>query len=128
MELNSIVLMVLLTAYKVISLAIGFALCKMGYKLFMSGVWGPKQGELASAGEVQAQFRDNRILIKKAAPGTFFVVLGTALLIFSMYKGLDLKYASNTQATQTHREPLIDQGRDINSPKIEKMPTSPPIR
>jgi hypothetical protein len=53
----------------------------MGYKLFMAGVWGPKHGDSVSAGEVTGQFGDNKILIKKAAPGTFFVVLGAIVLM-----------------------------------------------
>lgn len=81
-----------MTIYKLLSLGIGFALCYLGYKLFIVGVWGPRQGEVSNAGEVHAEFGDNRLLIKSAAPGTFFVVLGAIVLFFVIMKGLNVNY------------------------------------
>lgn len=55
MDWAPIIGMMSLTIYKLASLAIGLVLCNMGYRLFMSGVWGPKQGESQCAGEIDAQ-------------------------------------------------------------------------
>jgi hypothetical protein len=76
-----------LTLYKIVSLLTGFGSLYMGYKLFVSGVWG-------HAGEVDATFSNNRLVIKRAAPGTFFAVLGTVILCFSVFKGLELRTSS----------------------------------
>jgi len=128
MDWNPIIGMVSLTVYKLISLAVGLAICYMGYKLFMSGVWGPKQGESTSAGEIHAQFGDNRLLIKRAAPGTFFVVFGAAVLIFTIYKGLDLEYAAHAPVAKTETKSMIDQSQHGDRPNIERMPPSAPIK
>jgi hypothetical protein len=128
MDWNPIITMVSLTVYKLSSLAVGLALCYWGYKLFMSGVWGPKQGEFISAGEINAQFGDNRLLIKRAAPGTFFVVLGAVVLIFTICKGLGLGYEAHAPVEKTEIKNMIDQGQCSDRPNIETMPQSAPIK
>ncbi len=69
--------------YKVMSLLVGLASCFMGYRLFMNGIWG-------EAGDLNAEFGDNKLVLKKAAPGTFFAVLGTIVICFTLWKGLDI--------------------------------------
>ena len=54
----------------------------MGFRLFMAGIWG-------QAGDLNAQFGDNKIVLKKAAPGTFFALFGTVIIVFTLYKGLE---------------------------------------
>ncbi|AEJ01321.1 hypothetical protein Nit79A3_1489 [Nitrosomonas sp. Is79A3] len=72
------------TIYKITSLVTGVLLCYMGFKLFMAGIWG-------HSGEVEGSFRDNKIIIKKAAPGTFFVLMGALVLGITISKGIDFK-------------------------------------
>jgi len=74
-----------LTIYKIMSLLVGTLLTYLGYRLFMAGVWG-------NAGEVEGTFSDNKIIIKKAAPGTFFVLAGAIILGFTIYKGLNFEH------------------------------------
>jgi hypothetical protein len=80
---------VALTLYKLGSLAVGLASLVMGYRLFVKGVWG-------DAGDVEGVFNDNRIVVKRAAPGTFFALFGTVVLCFTIFKGFDI-----TQPTRT---------------------------
>lgn len=67
--------------YKLASLGVGMICCVLGYKLFVAGIWGP-------AGDLTAKFQDMRLILKSAAPGTFFVVLGTFIVLFTLYQGI----------------------------------------
>jgi hypothetical protein len=81
--------------YKIVSLLVGLAFAYMGYRLFMSSVWG-------QAGELDAQFGKNKILLKKAAPGTFFALFGAVVVALTIWKGL-------TFETTTQSNPLSSQ-------------------
>jgi hypothetical protein len=70
--------------YKLASLATGTALAYMGYRLFMAGMWG-------KAGDVDIQFKENKLLIRKAAPSTFFTVAGALVIALTLFKGLGFK-------------------------------------
>jgi len=52
----------------------------MGYKLFVKGIF-------REAGDVEVKWDDNKILLKRAAPGTFFAVCGTVIIIGSFVFG-----------------------------------------
>jgi len=78
---SAIVVIISLTAYKIVSLMVGLLFSYMGYKLFMSGIWG-------HAGEIDSQFGDNKLVIKKAAPGTFFSLFG-AIIVGPYGRGLN---------------------------------------
>ncbi|QTH72177.1 hypothetical protein [Pseudoalteromonas xiamenensis] len=75
-------------SYKIVSLLVGSAFAFMGYKLFMAGVWG-------DAGDVEAKFRDNSLIVKKAAPGTFFALFGAIVICVTLFKGLELRDKSS---------------------------------
>jgi len=73
-----------ITTYKVISLLVGLLFGFMGYKLFIAGVFG-------RAGNMDVSVGDNKILLKKAAPGTFFALFGAIIISLTIYQGLDFK-------------------------------------
>jgi hypothetical protein len=82
-------IIVALSFYKAVSLLVGLLLAYMGYKLFKAGVWG-------EAGDVEAHFQDNKLVVKRAAPGTFFAILGAIIICFTIFKGMELEgYNSN---------------------------------
>jgi len=56
----------------------------MGFRLFMAGIWG-------QSGELTAEFRETRVILKKAAPGTFFALFGTAIIVATLWKGLEIE-------------------------------------
>ena len=71
-----------ITVYKLLTLLAGVLLCYWGYRLFMAGVWG-------SAGELTGQLENNKLVLKSAAPGTFFVVLGAIVLGAVVVQGMN---------------------------------------
>ncbi|SEA19037.1 hypothetical protein [Microbulbifer marinus] len=83
MELSTHIIFSLIS-YKITSLLVGCVFAYMGYRLFMSGIWG-------HAGELETGFGDNRVVIKKAAPGTFFAVFGAVIIAITLYKGLEFE-------------------------------------
>jgi len=89
------------TTYKVFSLLAGVALCFLGYKLFMAGVWG-------HAGDAEGNFGNNKIIIKKAAPGTFFVLMGALVIGVTLVQGLHFTTSSEIGKKQNEKPPLID--------------------
>lgn len=78
----------------------GVLLAYMGYKLFMAGIWG-------HAGNAEAEFGNNRVLIKKAAPGTFFVLAGTIVIGITIYKGLEFNTAIDTLKGSIYEKPAL---------------------
>ncbi|MFQ5964932.1 MAG: hypothetical protein ACE5KZ_11695 [Candidatus Scalinduaceae bacterium] len=83
METN-IAIIFSLAAYKIVSLLVGLSFSYMGFKLFIAGIWG-------KAGELDAQFGENKLILKKAAPGTFFVLFGTIIVGLTIWRGLEYK-------------------------------------
>lgn len=71
-----------MTIYKLSCLAMGSLFCVLGYRLFRAGVRG-------DAGNVEAKFDDTKIVLKAAAPGTFFAILGAAIVVTTLWHGLD---------------------------------------
>ncbi len=90
-----------LTSYKLISLIAGSVVVYLGYRLFAKGIWG-------NAGNLEAEFGDNKLLLKKAAPGTFFALFGTVIISITLYKGLEFKdferngLTGSSSSTNTH--------------------------
>ena len=72
------------TSYKVASLLVGAAFAHMGYRLFLSGIWG-------DAGHFSAQHSNNKLVLKNGAPGTFFALFGTIIVVVTLYKGLEFR-------------------------------------
>ena len=92
---------VAITIYKLCSLATGVMLSYLGYKLFMAGVWG-------NAGDAEGSFGDNKIIIKKAAPGTFFVLMGALVIGLTIFKGLDFTSYQDEKGTYNEKPMLTD--------------------
>ena len=70
----------LFTLYKMAGIGAGVFLGYLGYRLFTKGVWG-------SAGDLTANSGNNQLLLKSAAPGTFFVVLGAVVILSAIWQG-----------------------------------------
>ena len=79
-----------LTLYKTVSLFVGLTICYLGFKLFMSGIWG-------HAGDFKAEYGDNKLVLKSAAPGTFFALFGAMIIAFTVWKGLEFNKNSLQQ-------------------------------
>ncbi|MDW3192083.1 MAG: hypothetical protein R8G66_06955 [Cytophagales bacterium] len=105
--------------YKVMSLLVGLASCYMGYRLFMNGVWG-------EAGDLNAQFGDNKLVLKKAAPGTFFAVLGTVVICFTLWKGLDIDQKENGARISTVEPPKKTADPKEKEEVLDQLPDELP--
>lgn len=103
MELSTHIIFSLIS-YKITSLLVGCVFAYMGYRLFMSGIWG-------HAGELETGFGDNRIVIKKAAPGTFFAVFGALIIAITLYKGVE--FENYTSGSKSFVEIAEEGGTDI---------------
>ncbi len=53
----------------------------LGYLLFMKGLGGNSQGSSNQETEVSAQIGTSNLTLKNAAPGTFFALFGSAIVI-----------------------------------------------
>lgn len=104
-------IIIALTSYKIISLLVGILFGYMGFKLFMAGVWG-------KAGDIEAQFKDNKLIVKKAAPGTFFALFGAIVICFTIIEGLELKDHGSTSS----HEKVIEIIEEENHALPNKLP------
>lgn len=93
------------SSYKIISLLLGTSISYMGYRLFLAGIWG-------EAGDVEAQFKDNKIVIKRAAPGTFFALFGAIVICLTIYEGLSLHDYGN-QSTENMIKIVKDKSNEL---------------
>jgi hypothetical protein len=82
---EAITIIIATATYKIVSLLVGLVFCYFGYKLFLAGVWG-------NAGDLNAKFNNSKIVLKSAAPGTFFAFFGTIVIALTIWKGLDLEH------------------------------------
>jgi hypothetical protein len=73
--------------YKLSCLAVGCLFCILGYRLFKMGTWG-------NAGDMEAKFKDLRLVSRSGAPGTFFSVLGAAIVIATVWQGMTFNWES----------------------------------
>lgn len=112
MESNFAVI-VSLTAYKLASLFVGLLFSFMGYKLFMSGIWG-------HAGEIDSKFGDNTFVIKKAAPGTFFALFGAIIVGITIWKGLEFKGLETLPAG-------LEINTELHQQESNQLPDKPPF-
>lgn len=98
-----------LTLYKVASLLVGTGFAYMGYRLFAAGIWG-------NAGSFGAQHQDTALVLKNAAPGTFFALFGAVVISVTLYKGLEFQ----NQDSQ-FRSPLRNSAIQDTSPNTEQQ-------
>jgi hypothetical protein len=73
-----------LLAYRLVVLLCGFGSILMGYRLFRLGIF-------EKAGELKANWGDRSLLLKAAAPGTFFALFGSAIIAVTVWKGFTIE-------------------------------------
>ncbi len=107
-------LMIILVVYKVATLLAGLSLAYMGYKLFRVGIFG-------DSGNLEVTWADTKVVLKRAAPGTFFVVLGTIVLVTTVWRGLTAETLNNMLAADLERR-QTNQDSDISKSMPLEMP------
>ena len=92
-----------ITAYKLACLAVGSLFSALGYRLFKLGVWG-------NAGDLNAKFSNTTLVLKSAAPGTFFAVLGALIVVVTVWQGINFNWKQG------------DGGRTLSTEKAPPLP------
>jgi hypothetical protein len=87
--------------YKLVSIGSGLLVCYFGFRLFILGIF-------TGAGDLSSQFQNTKLILKKAAPGTFFALFGAAVIGVSLWKGLGFEseaqpLAQRETKTVSHR-------------------------
>jgi hypothetical protein len=83
-----IVVILTTVVYKLTCLIVGSVFCFFGYRLFRVGTWG-------SGGDLEAKFKNIRLVLRSAAPGTFFAVLGGAIVVATVWQGMSFNWESS---------------------------------
>lgn len=96
-----------LLIYKLACLAVGSLLCYFGYRLFKEGIWG-------NAGNLEANFRDTTLVVKSAAPGTFFVLLGAVIIVTTILQSEKVNIHHDDKPDTTVSAPLSFQNRGLS--------------
>lgn len=76
--------LVILTLYRIITIVVGLAFAYLGYNLFCRGIFD-------KAGDLNAAWGNFKLVIKRGTPGTFFALFGTVLIVFSLWKGVNVE-------------------------------------
>ncbi len=94
----SIAFMISVLALKITAFIIGFFVIKLGHDTLVKGITGEFDFGFSGSGI--------KTKLKSASPGTFFVLMGTAIIIWSMVAEKPLKI--NTQPQQTIEQTVTD--------------------
>ncbi len=70
--------------YKFCTLIVGSALAYMGYRLFVTGVF-------EKAGDLKTTWGEKGLVLKQAAPGTYFALFGTVVIAVGLWRGMDIQ-------------------------------------
>ena len=98
----NITIILSVTGYKITCLIVGLIISYMGFKLFMAGILG-------GSSDMNLDFKGYKLFIKKTAPGTFFALFGTAVIGFTIYKGLELESSQNIKFLQKEDATSIEK-------------------
>jgi len=65
----------------------------------MANIWG-------NAGDVSGEFENNKIMFKRAAPGTFFAIAGAVIVVVTILRGFEVEpTSSDKHATGSFETP-----------------------
>jgi hypothetical protein len=69
---------------KIVPIFIGLCFAYFGYSLFRRGVF-------ERAGDLRAAWGERHLVLKQAAPGTFFALFGALVISASVWRGVEIK-------------------------------------
>lgn len=76
--MNEYTLIIFPIVLKISQLIVGLFFAYFGYRLLSQGLFG-------ETSDLEAKWKDFSLLMKKASPGTFFALFGSAIVIISIY-------------------------------------------
>lgn len=83
--------LLVLVVYRLGTMLIGLAAVYMGYRLFLSGFF-------EHAGDLKATWGERGLVLKQAAPGTVFALLGVIAIVVSLVQGISITPTSSGTA------------------------------
>jgi hypothetical protein len=83
--------------YKVLGLLVGTFITWLGFRLFTTGVF-------KSSGNIDAMFNQTKIVLRRAAPGTLFLIFGASVTVATIWKGLELSGRERIATTSSSVE------------------------
>ena len=99
------------TIYRIVGILVGLVIIYLGYRLFLK----PPEPNAGDAGSMTGAIGTWKLTLKRAAPGTFFVVLGAGVILMSILKGVSLseKGPGGREIAVTQAVPPAT-GRDVS--------------
>lgn len=120
-----------------VTVFVGFGFAVLGYRLFVRGVLGS---------DVEAVWQDNKLLLRRAAPGTLFAFFGLVMIATALWRGpvILAGYLAEKRASEETQYSLIDgrtkealvllgrylgqEGSELPAPRPSTSPVSPESR
>lgn len=81
-----------------LTVAIGFGFAALGYRLFSKGVLGDS--------DLEAEWKDRKILLRRAAPGTLFALFGLTMIGVALWQGPDILREYHTTDRQIRQRQI----------------------
>lgn len=106
-----------LVASRILTALIGLTFGYFGYRLFCLGVY-------VKAGELRAAWGERHLILKQAAPGTFFALFGTVITAAALLGGGDVERARTLTTSGTTKG--SDHTEAVTPTKPEPPPPKPP--
>ena len=86
---REIALLLVHSGFRIIALLVGLTFAYWGYRLFRVGV-------LDHEGELKALYGKGSLLLRRAAPGTFFALFGAIVVVVALFRGLEIRTGSSS--------------------------------
>ena len=102
-------MILLFGVYRIAVLAVGALLVYLGYRLFVLGVY-------EKAGDLKASWGEKHLVLKQAAPGTFFALFGAAVISIAVWKGIHIRGGSPDPTEQKRAVSLVAFEGDCSRP------------
>ncbi len=99
-----------LTIYRLFTVLIGLSFAFLGYKLFCHGIYD-------KAGDLKATLGERYIILKEAAPGTFFALFGVVVISISLWRGIEIDI--NRTKTAIPNSSQSSRGNVFASPQLD---------
>jgi hypothetical protein len=107
--------LIMIGTYRIVAILAGVLAIYLGYRLFMVGIY-------EKAGDLKATWGSTHLILKQAAPGTFFAVFGALVITFGIWRGIDIK---SRESATTIGSPALNLGA-TPQPSKSVLPSSAP--
>jgi hypothetical protein len=102
--MEQVIIFGLIVLYKIIGILAGLAFAYMGYRLFL-------EDKIKTAGTIETGGNGYKLKVTNAAPGIFFSLFGTVVIVFSVMKNISYSHVatSDESAPETKSRVIPDK-------------------